>query len=226
MSRDRLIQAMALVVMLVSTTVCGALLPSLIDLSEEHSLRYTDVSVEGAPPFVALGTTIGALRGIIVDYLWIKVNIMQQKGLFYEVMADADLITKLQPRFAAVWAFHGHNMAYNISVATHTEEERWEWVKSGIRLVRNEGLRHNPQDLVLHKELAFWYAHKIEGVSDDAHLYYKREFGREWHFLLGVPPDDYQERIEWVEVVANAPETLEAAERRTPGVMALVAAQE
>ena len=222
MSRDRLIQAMALVVMLVSTTVCGALLPSLIDLSEKHALRYTDVSVEGAPPFVALGTTIGALRGIIVDYLWIKVNIMQQKGLFYEVMADADLITSLQPRFAAVWAFHGHNMAYNISVATHTEEERWEWVKSGIRLVRNEGLRHNPNDLVLHKELAFWYAHKIEGVSDDAHLYYKQEFGREWHFLLGVPPDDYQERTEWIEVVANAPETLEAAERRTPGVMALV----
>ena len=222
MNHDRIVQLVALVVMLTAGGVCGRLLPSIIDLSDEHSLRYTDVSVEGAPPFVVLGTAMGAVRGIIVDYLWIKVNIMQQKGLFYEVMADAALITKIQPRFPAVWAFHGHNMAYNISVATHTKEERWEWVNAGIRLVRNEGLRHNPNDLVLHKELAFWFAHKIEGVSDDAHLYYKTEFCREWHFLLGEPPDDYQERIAWIKRVADAPETLPEAQERTPGVEALV----
>ena len=58
--------------------------------TEAAGLRYTDVSVEGAPPFVALGTAIGALRGLIVDILWIKVNFMKEKGLFYEVMADAD----------------------------------------------------------------------------------------------------------------------------------------
>ena len=62
------------------------------------------------------------MRGLIVDYLWIKVNLMKQQGLYYEIMADADLITKLQPRFAPVWTFHGHNMAYNISVATNTPE--------------------------------------------------------------------------------------------------------
>src|SRR5690606_41495846 len=68
-----------------------------------------------------LGTMIGAVRGLVVDYLWIKVNLMKEKGLFFEVMADADLITKLQPRFGAVWAFHGHNMAYNRS-EEHTSE--------------------------------------------------------------------------------------------------------
>ncbi len=77
MNRDRIIQLAALVVMVVSTVACGGLLPSLLDLSEEHSLRYTDVSVEGAPPFVAIGTAIGALRGVIVDYLWIKVIMMK-----------------------------------------------------------------------------------------------------------------------------------------------------
>ncbi|NIN12107.1 MAG: hypothetical protein GTO61_12015, partial [Gemmatimonadales bacterium] len=75
-------------------------------------------------------------------------------------------------RFAAVWAFHGHNMAYNISVAHNTEDERWEWVKAGINLVRNDGLRYNPNDLQLHRELAFFFIHKIEGYADDAHLYY------------------------------------------------------
>ncbi len=219
----RTIQVIALGVVVTCASVCGALLPPIRRQTEEAGLRYTDVSVEGAPPFVAIGTWIGALRGLIVDYLWIKVNFMKEKGLFYEVMADSDLITKLQPRFAAVWAFHGHNMAYNISVASHTQEERWEWVNAGIRLVRNEGLRYNPNDLELHKELAFWFGHKIEGYSDDAHLFYKREFCHEWHFLLGPPPEEHEARIAWIREVADAPLTVEAAERRTPGVRALIA---
>lgn len=221
MKRNRIVQLVALLVVAISLASSGVLLPRLVDRADERVLRYTNVSVEGAPPFIALGTMIGALRGLIVDYLWIKVHLMKEQGLLYEVMADAELITKLQPRFAKVWAFHGHNMAYNISVATHTREERWEWVQAGIRLVRNEGLRYNPNNIELHRELAFWFGHKIEGVADDAHLFYKREFCHEWHLLLGPPPIDYQERIAWIKAIADAPETLQAAEQRTPGVMAL-----
>ena len=222
MTKDRLIQGVALVGAIGGTVACGMVLPRLTATSQQYMLRYTDVAVEGAPPAVALGTAIGALRGLIVDYLWIKIHLQKQKGLYYEVMADADLITKLQPRFSAVWAFHGHNMAYNISVAHNTEQERWEWVKAGINLVRNKGLRYNPNDLQLHRELAFWFMHKIEGVADDAHLYYKRELAREWHGLLGEPPYDYEARIAWIKKVADAPATLEAAQRKTPGVTALV----
>ncbi len=226
MTHDRTIQAAFLALLVAATAGAGRLLPGIIEMSDEHALRYTDVTVEGAPPFVALGTMIGALRGLIVDYLWIKIHINKEKGLFYEVMADADLITKLQPRFAAVWAFHGHNMAYNISVATQTQQERWEWVNAGIRLVRNEGLRYNPNDLQLHRELAFWFAHKIEGVSDDAHLYYKAKFCQEWHYLLGEPPDDWDERIAWIKKVADAPATLAEAEARTPEIRGLLEALE
>ncbi|MHC4127336.1 MAG: hypothetical protein ACYSUR_03135, partial [Planctomycetota bacterium] len=116
MTKDRVIQGVALAGAVGGTVACGSILPGLTEMSQRHMLRYTDVAIEGAPPIVALGTAIGALRGIIVDYLWIKIHLMKQEGLYYEVMADADLITKLQPRFSAVWAFHGHNMAYNISV--------------------------------------------------------------------------------------------------------------
>lgn len=222
MSRDRLVQLISAILVVCSLGAAGVLLPNIVRQSDEHVLRYTNVSVEGAPPFVVLGTAMGALRGLIVDYLWIKANAMKEKGLFYEAMADADLITKLQPRFGAVWAFHGHNMAYNISVATLTTPERWEWVNAGIRLVRDQGLRYNPNDMSLHRELAFWFAHKIEGVADDAHFYYKREICKEWHLLLGPPPEDHAERIEWIKAVADAPETLSAAEQRTPGVLELV----
>lgn len=223
MARERIIQLVAGIILIMAIVSSGAMLPGLLRQSDRYALRYTNVSVEGAPPIVALGTSIGVLRGIIVDYLWIKLNANKEKGLFYEVMADADLITKLQPRFAQVWAFQGHNMAYNISVATNTQQERWEWVNAGIRLVRDQGLRYNPNDLELHKELAFWFAHKIEGYSDDAHLYYKTQFCAEWHAMLGEPPIAWADRIEWIKAIADAPETLDDAEQRAPGVAVLVA---
>ena len=207
----RIVQTIALVLALVCATSAGALLPRLLSIAESATLRYTDVAIDGAPPIVQLGTAIGALRGVIVDYLWLKVNARKQKGLFYELMADSELITKLQPRFAEVWGFLGHNMAYNVSVMTNTPEERWEWVNAGIRLVREQGIRYNPNDVVLHKELAFWFAHKIDGVSDDAHFFYKRQFANEWHLLLGQPPTGHRDRVAWIRQIADAADTLDEA---------------
>ena len=220
--RDKIIQLIAAFLLIICMIGAGSLLNPILDESDKSRLRYTNVSVEGAPPIVALGTAIGALRGLIVDYLWIKVNMMKQKGLFYEVMADADLITKLQPRFGQVWSFHGHNMAYNVSVMTDTPEERWAWVNAGIDLVRNKGLRHNPNDLQLYKELAFWFSHKLDGYSDDAHFHYKREFAKEWHLLLGAPPYDYQQRLLWMKSIAEAPNSLAKLEQDDPRVKVII----
>ena len=220
--RDRIIQLIAAIVLVISILGAGMMQPKMIAIADRDELRYTDVSVDGAPPIVALGTAIGALRGLIVDYLWLKVTLQKEKGLLYEVMADTDLITKLQPRFPDVWAFHGHNMAYNISVMTNTPEERWAWVNSGISLVRDKGIRYNPNDLILCKELAFWFGHKIDGVSDDAHLYYKRQFAREWQYLLGVPPFDMKERVAWIKLIADAPDSLAALYVKSPGTKEFV----
>ncbi|MFM7261489.1 MAG: hypothetical protein ACKO3W_12885 [bacterium] len=221
--RDRLIQFGAVLALAGSFAAAGFLQPKLVSIADRDELRYTDVSIDGAPPIVAIGTAIGALRGLIVDYLWIKVTLQKEKGLFYEVMADAGLITKLQPRFPDVWSFHGHNMAYNISVMTNTEEERWAWVNAGINLVRNEGIRYNPNDLILGKELSFWFSHKIDGVADDAHLFYKRKFAEEWTYILGVPPYDYEQRVAWIKAIADAPDTMPALEAKVPGMKEFVA---
>lgn len=203
------VQLIATLVLLASLVGTSTVLKPIMAETQDRRLRYTEKPEEGAPPIVAIGTTIGALRGIIVDILWLRIQLMKEQGQYYQAQTDAELITKLQPRFAPVWSFHGHNMAYNISVATHTREERWSWVKKGIDLVRTQGLRYNPNHIELYKDLAFWFAHKIEGVSDDAHLYYKREFAREWHEVLGPPPHDHERRIEWIKVVADAPERIE-----------------
>jgi hypothetical protein len=186
--RDRTIQILSVLVAVAALFVAGTLLPRIVAASDDGKLRYTNVSVEGAPPIVAIGAAVGALRGLVVDYLWIRLQQMRELSQFYDARRLADLITKLQPRFGEVWAFHGHNLAYNLSVMTSTPEERWRLVNEGIDLVRNKGIRYNPNDLILYKELGWWFAHKVDGLSDDAHLYYKRELAKEWHLLLGEPP--------------------------------------
>ena len=220
--RDRIIQLICALVFVAGAIMSGVAVPALLKQANTEGLRYTSDPIEGAPPIVALGTAIGALRGVLADYLWIKLQAQKEQGLFYEAMADADLITKLQPRFAEVWGFHGHNMAYNISVLTNTPDERWAWVNAGVDLVRNKGLRYNPNDLGLNKELAFWFAHKIDGVSDDAHLHYKREFAKEWQYILGTPPYDQVEREKWMREIANAPDTLQELLVQTPEVATLI----
>jgi len=214
--------------MIAAMAGAGWLLPQITEMSEENTLRYTNAIEDNAPPEVAIGTAIGAVKGILVDVLWVRATILKEKGLFHEANTLAELITKLQPRFPSVWAFQGHNMAYNISVATDTETERWEWVRKGIDLVRNEGLRQNPDDVELYRELAFWFSHKIEGIADDAHIYYKTQHAREWHNLLGQPPyewdidEEKSPRTKWIRRVADAPETLADAMSRSPRLSELI----
>ena len=88
----------------------------------------------------------------------------------------ADWITKLEPHFVQVWAFEGWNMAYNISVKFKDYSDRWRWVKRGIELIRDEGLRYNPNAVMLYRELAWYFQHKMGANLDDANMYYKQQW--------------------------------------------------
>lgn len=180
-------------------------------------LVYTDVATEGDPPSVGLGIAMGAFRGLFVNYLWLRANHLKEQGKFYEAVQLSDAITRLQPRFPRVWAFHAWNMAYNISVATKTAAERWQWVNAGVNLLRSEAIPKNPNDPLLYKELAWLFVHKMQGYSDDANRYYKRRLAEEWTYVLGIPPRLPDDRaastkamIEWFEPVARAPYTLDS----------------
>ena len=103
---------------------------------------------ENMPPSLAFATVaMGAFRGLIVDILWMRADKLKEEGQFFDARQLAEWITKLQPRFAAVWEFQAWNMAYNISVAIPATqpEQRWRWVKNGYELLRDEGHSPEPQ---------------------------------------------------------------------------------
>lgn len=213
---DGLVQIIAGVVLVLALLVSGGVATAISAEAGRAQLVYTDRATEGDPPAVALGIAMGAFRGLFVNYLWLRANHLKEEGKFHEAIELSSAITKLQPRFPRVWAFHAWNMAYNISVATPTAEERWQWVQAGLRLLRDEGIPLNENDVLLHKELAWIFIHKIQGFSDDANRYYKRKLAEEWTWVLGTPPALPEETEEaratmeaWFARIANAPDTLE-----------------
>jgi hypothetical protein len=230
--RDTTTQWMAALVLIGSLAGSSVMALQLTASGGRNRLGYTETTAEGQPPQVALGIAMGAFRGLFVNFLWIRANDLKEKGRFHESMDLARAITTLQPRFPQVWAFHAWNMAYNISVSTQTASERWKWVSNGIALLRDEGIVANPNDLLVHKELAWIFLHKIGGWMDDANLYYKKRLAGEWSLVLGPPPPVdplYKNReavtkafADWLQPIADAPGTLDDLYAQTPSTRDLV----
>lgn len=225
----QLVAVLAIVVALGASVVLGV---DLAASAGRNRLVYTDRATEGDPPQVAAGIAMGAFRGIFVNFLWIRANELKEDGRFYEAIDLARAITKLEPRFPQVWVFHAWNMAYNISVTTQTPQERWQWVNAGIRLLRDQAIPANPNDLLVHKELAWIFLHKIGAYMDDANLYYKRQLAAEWTLVLGLPPGReakdrdraYMTRkyADWLRPITEAPENPQDVVKAEPLTTELV----
>lgn len=125
-----------------------------------------------AVPVLALG----AFRGLVVDYLWLRSGTLREQGRHFEARQVAEQLCRLQPRLPDVWVYLGHDLAYNVASAVEEPEARWRWVQNGIELLRDHGLRHNPGDPELCFMLARTLQDKIGTTTDDHHMRYKA-----WH---------------------------------------------
>lgn len=232
MTRDTRTQIIAGVLLLASLAASVALSVSMTAQAGRAKISYSDRAEEGQTWEVSVGIAMGAFRGIFVNFLWMRANDQKQEGKYYEAVSLAQSITRLQPRFPRVWVFHAWNLAYNISVSTQTKEERWEWVNAGVRLLRERGIPANPNDLLLHKELAWIFLHKIAGFTDDANPYYKKQMALEWTIVLGEPPAPtlsaserdkaVQSYVDFLTPIARAPRTVEELALAEPGVNRLL----
>ena len=181
----------------------------MAEVVKEDKLVDETFAAEGTPPVVAVSTmALGGFRGLIADILWIRAGDLQQQGKYYELVQLSDWILKLQPKFAAAAAHMGWNMAYNVSVACKSPEDRWRWVRRGIELMQ-EAVTMNPNDPEVYKELAWIYQHKLGNVLDDAQRYYKKTMARQLMFLYGKHYPDWKA---W----ADAPATEAELKERFP----------
>jgi len=130
--------------------------------------------LQDAPPMLALVTqSIAGFRGIITSYLWLRSNAMQQKKNYPEQMQLAEWITQLQPQVPNGWANRSWNMAYNISRNYEDPETRWKYIHDAVKLLRDQGIKYNPQEPLVYDELCRLFQHKIGHNMDSHHRYYK-----------------------------------------------------
>ncbi|MCK5473490.1 MAG: hypothetical protein KAI59_05610, partial [Planctomycetes bacterium] len=186
-NKDRIICCVCIFLAIAALIAAGTQLDFIN--SQRYKMRLiSNEPLENAPPSLAFATVaMGAFRGLVVDVLWIRADKLKQEGQFFDAKQLAEWITTLQPRFAEVWEFQAWNMAYNISVAIPATQpdQRWQWVKNGYELIRDQGIELNPKSILLYQELARIFQNKIGGISDDAHKYYKLQLAWAMGPLLG-----------------------------------------
>jgi hypothetical protein len=152
--------------------------------------------LQNAPPLLAFTTVaLGGFRGLISNFLWIRSNDLQLDDKYFEAAQLADWITDLEPHFSQVWVFQSWNMAYNISVKFKDFPDRWRWVERGIELLRDSGLRYNPNDVLIHFQLAQFFQHKMGANLDDANIYYKQQWAQEMTPFFGANGTNFENLI-------------------------------
>jgi hypothetical protein len=134
---------------------------------------YTGYTSDVPPALTFVMVGLGGFRGIVSEVLWFRVSRLQEEGRYLELVQLAGWITLLDPHAAEAWIYNAWNLAYNVSIMMIRDEDRLRWVQNGIALLRDDGLRFNPREARLYRELAWLYQNKIGDSLDSAHLRYK-----------------------------------------------------
>lgn len=216
-TRPRLAQVLWLVVAAAMLLSANLFQRPLSEQSEQLGLVAPgNVVAKNNPELTLLNWMPGGLRAPLVTYWWITSQNLHQAGRHSDALQRAEWICALQPRFASVWDFQAWNMAWNISVMTHTPPERWKWVYNGVTLLRDKGIPANPRSMKLYQSLSWIYYFKIGGDTDEMNVSYKQRWAGIMQRVLGAPPaGDTAEVIAAFKEVAD-PSLLDKAQAPNP----------
>ena len=135
---------------------------------------------------------LGGLRSIISEIVWFRAERLKDEGKYVELSQLASTLTFLEPHTPEVWSYAAWNLSYNISAMMKSPADRWKWVHAGVKLLRDEGLKLNPDEPELYRELALLFEIKL-GADIDSHSEYYRE---EWREIV----KDVAQREAWHEL--------------------------
>jgi hypothetical protein len=147
----------------------GAMFPYaawLNQVKKDKDLGEAAIGQVDTGSFMLKLALLGGARGIAANVLWTRAEELKREQDWDRMRATVDLITKLQPHFLSVWTFQGWNLAYNVSVEWDAPEDKYEWIKQGIKFLQ-EGVRKNRRSPDLLWDTAWTYYHKL-GFADES----------------------------------------------------------
>jgi hypothetical protein len=161
--RKKIIYAVIIVVLFSSMYPYGRW---LADVKRRRDLGEAAIGQIDTGSFMMKLFLLGGFRGIVANYLWLKAEENKRDHDWDRLKSNVDLITKLQPHFLSIWTFQGWNLAYNVSVEWDAPEDKYEWIKQGIKFVQR-GVQNNQKSPDLIWDTAWFYYHKL-GFSDES----------------------------------------------------------
>jgi hypothetical protein len=154
---------------MVIVVLFGTMYPYTAWLNEEkkaYDLGEAAIGQIDTGSFMMKLLLLGGFRGSFADLLWLRAEEYKRDHDWDRLGTTVDLITKLQPHFLSIWTFQGWNLAYNVSVEWDAPEDKYTWIKQGIKFVQ-EGVRKNRKSPDLVWDTAWFYFHKL-GFADEA----------------------------------------------------------
>lgn len=178
---------------MIRKSLLGVVIVILLGLTIWGEVYLRGKRAEAAPALME-GTlaTIGGLRSIAAEIVWFRADRLQEEGRYVELAQLSNILTFLEPHTPEVWSHTAWNLAYNVSIMMPTEEDRWRWVEAAIRLLRDSGLKLNPNSPEICRELAWLFEIKIgTDVDTAAHVYREK-----WRAIV----EDVKARGAWEEL--------------------------
>lgn len=134
--------------------------------AEKKDLGEATIGEVDTGSFVLKLFLLGGFRGMAANVLWTRAIDFQKVQEWDRLKVTVDMITKLQPHFLAIWTFQSWNLTYNVSVEWDAPEDKYEWIKRGIKFVQ-DGVKKNQKSPDLIWDTAWYYYHKL-GFSDES----------------------------------------------------------
>ncbi len=149
-------------------------LGKLAQLRQEYDLGEATLG-KVDPSSSAMNLVLLGLRGPAASVLHLKAIEYQEKKQWAKLRSTVDSIILLQPHYVQIWKFQGWNLAYNVSREWDKVDDRFYWVKEGIKFLKL-GTDRNQTIPILFHNVGEVVSSKM-GISDEKKFF--RVFFRE-----------------------------------------------
>jgi len=178
-SRQRkIVYALAILVLLVPIIYLGAPLSTdvqpgrktavtggyLAKMRHEHELGESTLG-DIDPSSAAANLVLLGLRGMAASVLHQNAIGYQERKDWGKLKSTVETILRLQPHYVEVWKFQGWNLAFNVSREWDRVDDRFYWVKEGLKFLQ-KGSQRNQTATILFHNVGDFVGRKI-GNSDE-----------------------------------------------------------
>ncbi len=185
-SRQRkIVCALAILVLLVPIIFLGAPLSEnvqpgrqstatggyLAQMRHKHELGESTLG-DIDPSSAAANLVLLGFRGMAATILHQSAIDYQTRKEWAKLKSAVESILRLQPHYVEVWKFQGWNLAFNVSREWDQVNDRFYWVKEGLKFLE-KGTQRNQTATILFHNVGDFVGRKI-GTSDEKK--YFREF--------------------------------------------------